>query len=170
MILEKKKYFCIVNLLNMKKNIKSLLLTLICVLLFVSCDYGYSIFIANRTCDTILIGYSEYGTIDSVMFFLGRDGGRYKLRLPDIMVTIDETTAQNARYTLIEPDSIADYNEFNTMSFSETQEKSGYFYIIKKENAVCNSLDEIRRKKLYDSLVVHHDNIKNNNRIEYHNN
>lgn len=143
-------YFC--KDINFTKRMKHkiVILGLVSVLV-VSCDYGHSFHIANKTTDTIIIVSADYNCIDSAIYFLPRGGAKYDSTWTEFN---GKGKLELGEINLIPPDSTACYAVFNAPFFYDSQDHKGYFYIIKLKNAQKYTWGEICRDTLYDKLVI----------------
>ncbi len=124
-------------------------------------DFKEQMKIINLTNDTILIGNATCNKIDSVKWFLDR------------WETVDSTWTEiddsGSLYVsgnnLIPPDSMGCY--VRTSLFADSQGNKGYFFIIKLETTKNYSWNEICRNRLYDTLLVQREMLKNSNIVEY---
>lgn len=144
-------------------NIRYFLLLILFFL--ISClpiiDFKEQMKIINLTNDTILIGNATCNKIDSVKWFLDR------------WETVDSTWTEiddcGSLYVsgnnLIPPDSMGCY--VRTSLFADSQGNKGYFFIIKLETTKNYSWNEICRNRLYDTLLVQREMLKNSNIVEY---
>ena len=150
----------------MKKITLILALVTSCFVVFISClpvfDSMEQMRIVNSSADTILIGNADYSNIDSVKWFLDRYSAKYDSTYTEIDSTGSLRISKN---NLIPHDSMGCYVE--TVLFGHNIEHKGYFFIIKLEIAKNHSWKEICRDKLYDTLVVTRDMLKQGNIIEY---
>ncbi len=137
-----------------------LLLSVFCV----SCDHGYSLYIVNRSNDTIVVGYSENGHVSDLKFLIGSGGERFNM-FPS--ASSDEGSVENIQKALICPDSSACYSVFNTTLFPRSKTRNGYFYLMKKDIVLNTSFNDICNRRQYDSLIVTPGMLENSNRIEY---
>ena len=136
------------------------------IFLFISClpvfDSMEQMRIVNITNDTILIGRADYNNIDSVKWFLDRWLARYD----STWTTIDNMgNLEISKNDLISPNSMGCYA--NITLFEHNQEHKSYFFVIKLETARNHSWHDICRNKLYDTLVVQREMLKEGNIIEY---
>ena len=150
----------------MKKITLILLSVTSCLVVFISCipvfDSMEQMRIVNNSADTILIGNADYSNIDSVKWFLDH----YRAKYDSTCTGIDSTGSLIiSKNNLIPHDSMDCYGE--TVLFGHNREHKGYFFIIKLETAKNYSWKEICRDKLYDTLVVTRDMLKQGNIIEY---
>ena len=143
-------YFC--KVINFTKRMKRILVILGLVsVIVVSCDYGHSFYIANKTTDTIIIVSANYNSIDSAIYFLPRGGSKYDSTWTEFN---GKGKLQLSEINLIPSDSTACYAVFNAPFFYDSQDQKGYFYIIKLENAKKYTWGEICRDTLYNKLVI----------------
>ena len=113
--------------------------------------------ITNRTNDIILICSSKYNNIDSVEYCFGFDV------LP---IEFDDTKRMmiNNDDILVLPDSVGRYceREFRRNFFRYNEDNKGYFFIIKLETVRNYTWDEIGKNKLYETLIVTREMLKEN--------
>lgn len=162
----------------MKKTF--LLVMILAFLSFTACVYDSVICfpITNRTSDTILICYTEYNNIDSAKYFIGNldvfplklnESG--KLILYEKIISYDSIWGREYRSSdIIPPDSCGRYCErgFRNSFFISNEENKGYFFIIPLETARNYTWEEIRRNKLYETLIVTREMLKNNDwKVDY---
>ena len=144
---------------------KKVHLILLVSFLLISClpvfDFMEQMQIVNLTNDTILIGNATCTKIDSVKWFLDR--------WEAVDSTRTEIDNRGNLYVsgnnLIPPDSMGCY--VRTSLFADSQGNKGYFFIIKLETTKNYSWNEICRNRLYDTLVVQREMLKNSNIVEY---
>lgn len=154
-------------------KIKSIIIFYVATLVTSSCipamDVQSTMYITNKTKDTILIGYSvdyaRYNKIDSVGIFLNTDDN------------LGESTEFNnmqhlkiGSRNLIMPDSSGVYRAWAASygpRLGADKRQKGYFFIIKLDDARKSTWDEICKLQLYDTLVVTQDMLKEGNIVEY---
>lgn len=142
---------------------RKIFFTVTITLLFVSClpvfDNIPLMQIVNRTGDTILVGRAYYDNIDSITYFVETlvcDTTKVKFKLKEDL----EIVGSNK----IAPDSFA----ITDARIYSGQDGKGYFYIF-KYNAIKNhTWEDICKNRLYDTLVVTQEMLKQGNRIEYY--
>jgi len=145
------------------------------MIVFISCDFGHSMKMVNHTTDTILIGSANYNNIDSIQYFIMPD---ICWEQDSIRVYIDALQDPEKRFGNIDemkkikkiyvyPDSTAIERSFNSKLFEQNDDKKGYFFIIKLDVARRCTWNEIRDKRLYDSLIVTREMLKRANVVYY---
>ncbi len=118
--------------------------------------------IVNCTNDTILIGYDDNNTIDSLRWFIDRWIVRYDSSRTVIEFKKDLSVSNN---NLIPHDSIGCFAR--TSLFSDFTNNRIIFFVIKWDDAKNNSWDNICKKRLYDTLVVVPEMVEKEHIIEY---
>ena len=148
------------------KKMKRIPCFVFAISLLASCIFVYDsmelIKITNRTNDTILIGWSDYETIDSVKYLLNRWGAKYD----STWTKIDYCdTIKISNSDLIPHDSSGCYGAPEL--FTHSYKHKVYFYIITLETARSNTWGGICRNHLYDSLAVSREMLGKDNDYEY---
>ena len=138
------------------------------LLLFPACVYDsmFCISIINRTNDTILIGVAPCNNIDSVKAGISTDWF-FELKFDETGKLIFDKNND-----IIRPDHIGKYCEpggfRNKSLFVFNYEKKGYFFIINLETIENYTWEEICRNKLYKTMIVTREMLKNNDwKIDY---
>lgn len=124
------------------------LLLFYCLRVFLYVSQRVSLFLKNRTDDTLFIGASHYNAIDSVGCLLQ----------PAYLSTGDELYPSKVRLwnaiddksKIVYPDS--SFTIYTEYLFDNTD--TCYFFLVKWKDAKNHSWDEIRMKKLYSRRII----------------
>lgn len=161
---------------------KTFLLLIISIFLSLSaCVYDSVVCfpIINRTNDKILICYAECNNIDSIKYIIGnldffslKSDEAGKIILQEKIISYDSIWGREYRSSdIIFPDSAGRYCEpgFRNSFFISNEDNKGYFFIIKLETVRDYTWEEIRKNKLYETLILTREMLKNNDwKIDYH--
>ena len=126
-----------------------------------SCDPVVVIEIKNRSTDTVLIYSAMYNSIDSIS-----TGFPHRLQFDKYGKIILFNDNGISYYT--PPDSVITYGEIGNKR-TIFRNRKGYFFIITLETAKNYTWDEIRKNRLYDTLIVTNEMLRKNDwRIDYY--
>jgi hypothetical protein len=130
----------------------------------------YPVPLTNHTNDSILVFIAHCNNIDSVQRVL--DSSDSSLRFNELGKVVYNENA------VINPDAEGKYWVFGHRSLFSSirsvgrqafRHRNGYFFIIKLETARNYTWDEIRKNRLYDTLIVTRETFRENGwRIDYY--
>jgi len=139
-----------------------LLIVIFSIMHLTACVYDsmFCIPITNHTNDTILIYTAQCNDIDSVKTGVSSDWF-FELKFDETgKLFFDESN------DIIFPDSCALYCEpggfRNKSLFISNHDKKGYFFVIELETAKNYTWEEIRRNKLFETLIITRELLKEN--------
>lgn len=134
-------------MINIKK---SALLTTLVILMMSSCviDVRHDIRVKNSTSDSLYFGVSEYNNIDSVHYILIPD--RKITDICDDTMNVSLWNGMNVRELAVYPDSMCSNGSITLFGDRDT----GYVFVIKRQIARTYSFDDIRKRKLYEKVMV----------------